>query len=95
MSYTKYGIRPELVERVKVKMKNPVMKDRVKMLLNGVTKYDLQDRTKVKKLIRTSAGILQENLTEQQEDQLIAFVIGQKIDPSNTLHLIKLWAMFR
>ncbi|WP_308634472.1 stage VI sporulation protein F [Paenibacillus silvisoli] len=95
MSYTKYGIKPELVERVKFKMKNPVAKDRIKMLMNGVTKYDLQDRMKVKKLIRTASGILQENLTEQQEEQLIAFVIGQKIDPSNTLHLIKLWAMFR
>ncbi|WP_219837717.1 stage VI sporulation protein F [Paenibacillus sp. R14(2021)] len=95
MSYTKFGIRPELVERVKVKMKNPVTKDRLKMLLNGVTKYDLQDRTKVRKLVRMSAGIMQESLTEQQEEQLIAFVIAQKIDPSNTLHLIKLWAMFR
>ena len=35
MSYTKYGIRPELVERVKTKMKNPVMKDRIKQVLNG------------------------------------------------------------
>ncbi|NBD26451.1 stage VI sporulation protein F [Paenibacillus glycinis] len=95
MSYTKFGIRPELVERVKAKMKNPVVKDRVKMLLNGVNKYDLQDRAKVRKLVRMSAGIMQENLTEQQEEQLIAFVIAQKIDPNNTLHLIRLWAMFR
>ncbi|QHT61814.1 serine/threonine protein kinase [Paenibacillus lycopersici] len=95
MSYTKFGIRPELVERVKVKMKNPVTKDRIKMMLNGVSKYDLQDRVKVRKLVRMAAGIMQENLTDQQEEQLIAFVIAQKIDPNNTLHLIKLWAMFR
>ncbi|UVI27823.1 stage VI sporulation protein F [Paenibacillus spongiae] len=95
MSYTKYGIRPEFIERVKVKMKNPVTKDRMKKVVEGVTKYDLQDRTKVRRLIRISAGILQENLTETQEEQLIAFVINQKIDPNNTLHLLKLWAMFR
>ncbi|QYR23708.1 stage VI sporulation protein F [Paenibacillus sp. sptzw28] len=95
MNYTNYGIRPELVERVKVKMKNPVVKERVKQALHGVTKYDLQDRLKVRRLIRTSAGILQEQLTEVQEEQLTAFVIGQKIDPNNTIHLIKLWAMFR
>ncbi|QHW34414.1 serine/threonine protein kinase [Paenibacillus rhizovicinus] len=95
MSYTKFGIRPELVERVKVKMKNPVIKDRIKMLLNGVNKYDLQDRVKVRKLVRMAAGIMQENVTEQQEEQLIAFIVAQKIDPNNTLHLIKLWAMFR
>ncbi|MBM7563495.1 stage VI sporulation protein F [Paenibacillus sacheonensis] len=95
MSYTKFGIRPELVERVKFKMKNPVVKDRIKMLLNGVTKYDLQDRAKVRKLVRTAAGVMQENLTDQQEEQLITFILAQKIDPNNTLHLIKLWAMFR
>lgn len=95
MSYTKYGIRPDLVERVKVKMKNPVTKDKVKKLLDGVNKYDLQDRLKVKKLVRAAASVLQEPLTELQEEQLISFVLGQKIDPNNTLHLIKLWAMFR
>ncbi|SFI30159.1 Stage VI sporulation protein F [Paenibacillus sp. UNC496MF] len=95
MSYAKFGIRPELVERIKFKMKNPVIKDRIKMLMNGVNKYDLQDRAKVRKLVRTAAGIMQENLTEQQEEQIIAFVLAQKIDPNNTLHLIRLWAMFR
>ena len=95
MSYTKYGIKPELVERVKTKMKNPVMKDRIKQVTNGLTKYDLQDRTKVKRLVRTAAGILQEPLSEAQEEQLIQFVLGSRIDPNNTLHLIKLWAMFR
>ncbi|MCQ6560337.1 stage VI sporulation protein F [Paenibacillus mendelii] len=95
MSYTKYGIRPEFIERVKVKMKNPVTKDRIKKVVEGVNKYDLQDRVKVRRLIRTAAGILHENMTEAQEEQLIAFVIGQKIDPNNTLHLLKLWAMFR
>ncbi|WP_274650520.1 stage VI sporulation protein F [Paenibacillus humicola] len=95
MSYTKYGIRPELVERVKTKMKNPAVKDRVKMALHGVTKYDLQDRAKVRRLVRTCSGILHEPLTETQEEQMIAFVLGQRIDPNNTLHLLKLWAMFR
>ena len=95
MSYTKYGIRPDLVERVKTKMKNPAVKERVKLALHGVTKYDLQDRVKVRRLVRTTAGILQEPLTEALEEQLIGFVMGQRIDPNNTLHLIKLWAMFR
>ncbi|MBW7460060.1 stage VI sporulation protein F [Paenibacillus sepulcri] len=95
MSYTKYGIRPELVERVKVKMKNQATKDRVKKALDGLSKSDLQDRTKVRKLVRTTAGILQEPLTQVQEDQMISFVLGQRIDPKNTIHLIKLWAMFR
>ncbi|WP_042160155.1 stage VI sporulation protein F [Paenibacillus gorillae] len=95
MSYQKYGIRPQLVERVKFKMKNPVVKDRIRLLLGNVTKYDLQDRVKVKKLVKSATVILQEQLTETQEEQIIAFVLGQKIDPNNTFHLLKLWGMFR
>ncbi|MGM0879417.1 MAG: stage VI sporulation protein F [Bacillota bacterium] len=95
MSYQKYGIRPQLVERVKFKLKNPVMKDRMRELLGNVTKYDLQDRPKVRKLVKAAAVILQEQLTDTQEEQIVAFVMGQKIDPNNTFHLLKLWGMFR
>ncbi|CAM2814560.1 stage VI sporulation protein F [Paenibacillus sediminis] len=95
MSYYQYGISPDLVERIKLKMKNPVAKERMKRALEGVTKYDLQDRTKVRNLIKSSAVILNEKLTAAQEEQIIQFVIAQKIDPKNTLHLIRLWSMFR
>jgi hypothetical protein len=30
-----------------------------------------------------------------QEEQIVAFVLAQKIDPNNTFHLLKLWGMFR
>ncbi|TJY43244.1 serine/threonine protein kinase [Cohnella pontilimi] len=95
MSWQKFGIRPDLVERVKFKMKNPAIKDRMMVMLEGVTKYDLQDRAKVRRLVKSAARILNEPLTEVQEEQLVSFILAQKIDPNNTLHLIKLWAMFR
>jgi hypothetical protein len=95
VSYQNYGIRPQLVERVKYKMKNPVVKDKIRQLLGNVTKYDLQERPKVRKLVKAAAVILQEQLTDTQEDQIVAFVMGQKIDPNNTFHLLKLWGMFR
>ncbi|NIK68595.1 stage VI sporulation protein F [Paenibacillus sp. BK033] len=95
MSYQKYGIRPQLVERVKIKLKNPVVKDRMRLLLGNVTKYDLQDRVKVRKLVKSATSILQEPLTDIQEEQIIDFVLAQKIDPNNTFHLLKLWGMFR
>jgi hypothetical protein len=94
-SWQKFGIKPEFVERVKVKMKNPATKERIKGLLDGVTKYDLQDRAKVRRWTKTFAKILNEPLTETQEDQLTNFIIAQKIDPNNMLHLIKLYTMFR
>lgn len=95
MSYQKYGIDPALVERIKVKMKNPQIKAKVKQILEGVTKADLQNRPKVAKLLGRITGVLGENLTAAQKNQIIEFVIAQKIDPGNTFHLIKLWNMFR
>ncbi|WP_091227927.1 MULTISPECIES: stage VI sporulation protein F [Fontibacillus] len=94
-TYHQYGISPQLVERVKLKMKNPAVKERIKKLVDGLTKSDLQDRSKVRRLVKSSASILNENLSGAQEEQLVQFVIAQKIDPRNTLHLIKLWSMFR
>ncbi|MBH5316744.1 stage VI sporulation protein F [Paenibacillus sp. GSMTC-2017] len=95
MSYQNYGIKPQLVERVKLKLKNSAVKDRIRLLLGSVTKYDLQDRVKVRKLVKSAAVILQEKLTEAQEDGIVAFILAQKIDPNNTFHLLKLWGMFR
>lgn len=95
MSYQAYGIRPDFVERVKLKLKSRPVKDRIKLLLSDVGKAELQDRAKVRKLVKSAARILQEPLTDVQEEQIVAFVLGQKIDPNNKLHLFKLWGMFR
>lgn len=95
MGYQNFGLDPGLVERVKTKMKNPETKERVKMILNGVTKKDLQDRVKVRKFVSLLTKALGEKVTEAQAEQMVNFVISQKIDPNNTFHLIKLWGMFR
>ncbi|SFL47483.1 Stage VI sporulation protein F [Paenibacillus sp. 1_12] len=95
MSYQKYGFEPAFVERVKLKMKNPDTKERIKMMLQGVTKYDLQDRTKVRRFVGMLSKVLGEKLTDKQTENMISFVIAQKIDPNSTFHLIKLWSMFR
>jgi hypothetical protein len=95
VSYQQYGIKPQLVERVKLKMKNPSVKERMRQLLAHVTKYDLQDRVKVRRLVKSASAILQEKLTDVQEEQIVSFVLAQKIDPNNTFHLLKLWSMFR
>lgn len=95
MSYVKYGFDPAQVERIKFKLKNPAVKERVKMMMKGVTKYDLQDRTKVRRFVDQLSSLLGESMTPQQKEHLVGFVISQKIDPNNTFHLIKLWGMFR
>jgi hypothetical protein len=95
MSYQIYGIDPILMERVKPKLKNPEVKKRIKMVLYGVTKYDLQDRAKVAKLVAMGSKALGEKFSDWQANNLIDFIIAQKIDPTNTFHLIKLWNMFR
>ena len=94
-AYEKYGISPELVERIKKKMKDPAASEQIKSLVTGLTKADLQDRAKIKKLAAQASRALGEKLTESQTEALVRFVVAQKIDPNNTLHLIKLWGMFR
>jgi hypothetical protein len=94
-SYHQYGISPQLVERVKLKMKNPAIKERIKQVVDGLTRADLQDRVKVRRLVRTAASVLGERLSGAQEEQIVQFVIDQRIDPRNTLHLLRLWGMFR
>lgn len=95
MSYQQYGISPQLVERIKTKMKNPTAKERIKTMINGVSKQQLQDTTVVRKLVRSSSSVLNEKLSTAQEEQIVKFIIAQKIDPKNTFHLIRLWGMFR
>lgn len=94
-NYHQYGISPQLVERVKTKMKKPAVKEKIKKLVDGLTKSDLQDRAKVRRLVKSATTILNERLGSTQEEQVVQFVIDQKIDPKNTFHLIKLWGMFR
>jgi len=94
-AYEKYGISTELVERVKLKMKDPAAKERVKTVLQNVSKSDLQNKAKVKKLLALTSKALGEKLTDQQTENIVKFVLAQKIDPNNTFHLIKLWGMFR
>lgn len=95
MGYQQYGISPQLVERIKLKMKNSTTKERVKDLIDGVTKQDLQSGPKVHRLVKTTANLMKEKLTPAEEEQIVRFIISQRIDPNNTFHLIKLWSMFR
>lgn len=95
MGYQQYGISPQLVERIKTKMKNPAVKERVKNMIKDISKQELQDTAVVRRLVRNAAAVMNEKLTSAQEDQIVKFVIAQKIDPNNTFHLIRLWGMFR
>jgi uncharacterized protein YpuA (DUF1002 family) len=95
VGYEDYGIDRTFVERIKIKMKNPQLNKRVKMILNGVSKADLQDSAKLNRLLDQVAKVLGEKLTDRMANNIVAFVISQKIDPNNTFHLIKLWGMFR
>ncbi|OMD95241.1 stage VI sporulation protein F [Paenibacillus odorifer] len=95
MGYQQFGISPQLVDRIKLKMKNSTVKDRIKSMIEGISKQELQDPAVVRRLVRKASGALNEKLTSTQEEQIVKFIIAQKIDPNNTFHLIRLWGMFR
>lgn len=95
MSYQQYGISPQLVERIKLKMKNRVLKERVKQQIEGVTKADLQNKAKVRHLVKTTSAILNERLTATQEELRITYTKAHTNRPATILILItpslRLW----
>lgn len=90
-----YSIPRDLVDRVKKKLKYPDTKNRVKAVLEGVTKEDLQNRATIKALLSKLAKVLHEPISDSLANQIVQMIIDQKIDPNNTFHMLKLWAMFR
>jgi|GEM_PF-153485 hypothetical protein len=93
--YMEYGIDPDLVHAVKQRLKDPVLRERVKNMLQGVTKEHLQHPATIRQLITAISNVLGITVSEQQAANITRFVIAQKIDPNNMLHLMKLWGMFR
>ena len=94
MGYQEYGISKELIDRLKLKAKQPEIKQRLKDLLSGVTKSDLQNRAKIRKLVSILSAELKEPVNELEKERIVNFVLDHKIDPQNTFHLFKLWNMF-
>lgn len=95
MIYKQLGIPESMVERVKFKMKNKAIKNRVKKVLEPLTKADLQNSATIRRTLHRVLKILGERLDPQQEANIVHFIISQKIDPQNTFHLLRLWSMFR
>ena len=95
LNYVAYGINPELVQTVKQRLKDPVLREQVKNMLQGVTKQHLQDPAVVRQLIASVSSVLGIVIGEQQTANITQFVIDQEIDPNNMFHLLKLWGMFR
>lgn len=94
-SYRDYGIDPEWVGRLKRRAKEPLRKERLKGLAEGVTKEDLQDPETVERLLIRAFKTLGVQPTPRQLEQTAAFILDQEIDPDNMLHLLRLWSMFR
>ncbi len=95
MGYQAYGISKELVNRVKQQLNDPARLEQVKLILKNVTKADLQKKSKISALIQSISKATGISLSNTEKEAITAFLLDQKIDPRNTLHLLKLWGMFR
>lgn len=94
-SYGEYGIQRDWVEKLKKKAKDPVKKERLKELAEGLTREDLENPETVAGLVDRTLRILNEKTPARQKEQMVRFVLEQRIDPNNMLHLLRLWNMFR
>lgn len=93
-SYQSYGIERAWVERLKKRAKEPVRRERLKELADGLTKEDLQNRETVERLVNQAFKVLGEKPSVRQSGQVVSFVLDQQIDPRNMFHLVKLWSIF-
>lgn len=94
-SYEHYGIDRIWVERLKKKAKERTRKERLKELAEGLTREDLEDPERVAALVNMALRALGEKPAPRQKEHLIQFILDQRIDPENMLHLFRLWKMFR
>jgi hypothetical protein len=67
----------------------------MKGMTASLTRADLQNRARVKGLIRSAASALGEPLSDAQVERLATYVISKRIDPRNKLQLLKLYNTFR
>ncbi len=87
-------VDPALIRKIKLKMKQADKKEQVKALLQGLSRADLQNRTHVKSLMRMVSQILNEPISAAQLDSWSNWIVAQRINPNNKLHLLRLWSMF-
>lgn len=90
-----YGIEQQWVSAVKARLKDQKAQERVKKIIEGVTKEDLQSRNYLLQKLKQIVPVVGIPMTKKQADGVIQFIIDQKIDPNQAWHLIKLWNQFR
>jgi hypothetical protein len=84
-----------LVRRVRSKLKQPAIRAKVKRLLTSVTRADLQNPTKVRLMLQQMCTILEEPLDSTERERVVRRIIAQRIDPSNTWQLLRLWSLLQ
>ena len=94
MNFQQYGISPLTVERIKKKLKDPEARKQVQHIFTQATKADLQNRAKMKSMFGKLAASLGVKIAPREMENIVNFVIAQKIDPRNMLHLFKVMNMF-
>jgi hypothetical protein len=94
MNFQQYGISPQTVERIKKKLQDPEARKQVQHIFRQATKADLQNRAKVKSMFGSIAAALGVKIAPREMENIVSFVIAQKIDPRNLLHLLKALNMF-
>jgi hypothetical protein len=95
MKLEQYGIEHQWIVAVKARLKEPKALDRVKRIIEGVTKEELQSRSYLMQKLKQIVPVVGISMTKKQAEGVIQFIIDQKIDPNQTWHLIKLWNLFR
>ncbi|WP_240666561.1 stage VI sporulation protein F [Longirhabdus pacifica] len=93
--YKEYGVDEEIINKVKKKLKQPKMRGKIIGIFSSASKADLQSKVQLKKMVRQLSRTTGVTIGPKQSQNMVSFIMDQKIDPNNPLHLIKIISMFK
>lgn len=90
-----YGLSADWISKVKSRIMEPAVMNQLQVILQGVTKDNLQSRCYVVSLIQKIIPIIGVQVSQKQARGVIQWILDEKIDPNNSWHLMKLWNTLR
>ncbi|QQE81018.1 hypothetical protein [Alicyclobacillus sp. SO9] len=84
---------PRLLDTFRGRIANPMYWRRTYTILRGYSRYDLATPDGVGAMVDHLSGALNVRLTPAQRAHAVKWLVGQRIDPQNRWHQMRMWSM--
>ncbi|MCL6452435.1 MAG: hypothetical protein K6T78_02275 [Alicyclobacillus sp.] len=87
------GLDPRLLDVFRAKIANPMNWRRVHHCLMSYSQWDLANPDGAGALVDNLSGVLGVPLTPAQRAGAVNWIVGQRINPRNPLHQMRMWSV--